>query len=83
MDIPKSFNGIVIKKVEVKTQRVLRVFGEFEGFDKSKLIEAEMLKLGDYAKIRNYIHMGGIFISGLYNKRKILTKDLKKTIIHS
>lgn len=78
MDTPKGFNGVIIKRIDVNTKRVLRVFSEFDGFERSKLIEAEMLKLGDYTKARNYIHMGGIYISNLYSKRKITAQNLKR-----
>lgn len=73
--LPKSFNGIVIRKIKVNTKKVLRIFSEFENFNKQDLIEAELAKINEYTKCRKYISNGKIYIESLYSKSKINTED--------
>lgn len=76
--VPKSFNGIIIRRITIDTKKVLRVFSEFEDFDKQELIEVEMIKLADYNEIRKFIKSNRIYISGLYNIRKIDMKEFTR-----
>lgn len=78
MQLPKSFNGIVIKSVQVNTKKVMRVFSDFEGFNKQELIEAELAKINDYKKSREYIKSNKIYIDKLYNKKQIQIQDFSR-----
>ena len=53
--MPRSFVGDIIRKVSVDTKKVMRVFSEFENFNRQDLIEAELIKLNDYDKAREYV----------------------------
>lgn len=62
MEIPKSFDGKLIRKVNVTTKKQLRIFSDFENFEKAQLIEYQILKLNDYIKAREYINLNKIKI---------------------
>ncbi len=74
----KSFEGIYIKAAEIQTSKVMRVFSEYEKFNKSELIEAEMIKLEDYDKVRKYIRMNKFDITNVLGKRKIEMQEFKR-----
>lgn len=76
--VPKSFNGIIVRKITINTKKVLRVLSEFENFDRNSLIEAEIIKLDGYNKVRNYIKMAKIYIQDMYNIRKIDYSDFNR-----
>lgn len=76
----KSFEGIYIKSAEVGTSKVMRVFSEYEKFNKSELIEAEMIKLKEYEKVRQYIRMNKFNIMSVLGKRKIEMQEFKRIL---
>ncbi len=76
----KSFEGIYIKAAEVGTSKVMRVFSEYEKFNKSELIEAEMLKLKEYETVRKYVRMNKFDIINVFGKRKINTQEFKRIV---
>ena len=78
MKLPKSFNGIAIKRVQVNTKKVMRIFSDFEGFNKQELIEAELAKINDYNKSREYIKNNKIYLDKLYNKKQIQIQDFSR-----
>lgn len=61
--LPKAFKGTIIREINVNTKKVMRVFSEFENFDKSKLIEAEIIKLDQYLEKREFIRKNNIFFN--------------------
>ena len=63
MIIPRAFTGKVIRKLNVMTKKKLRIFLEHENFNKSKLIEYQILNINDYLKIREYIKLNKIQIA--------------------
>lgn len=69
--LPKAFNGIIIKKAEIDTKKVMRAFSDYENFNRSKIIEAEMLKLEGYKKSREFIKSNKLYIVNLKNNRAI------------
>ena len=69
--LPKAFNGIIIKKAEINTKKVMRAFSDYENFNRSKIIEAEMLKLEGYKKSREFIKSNKLYIVNLKNNRAI------------
>lgn len=76
--VPKSFNGIIVRKITINTKKVLRVLSEFKNFDRNSLIEAEIIKMDGYSKVRNYIKMAKIYIQDMYNIRKIDYSDFNR-----
>lgn len=79
----KSFQGIYIKSAEVGTAKVMRVFSEYEKFNKSELIEAEMIKLKEYETVRKYVRMNKFDIINVLGKRKINTQEFKRILKNS
>lgn len=75
LKLPKSFDGVVVRKVIVDTKKVIRVFSELENFNKQDLIEAELAKINNYIKEREYISIGKIYLDSLYNEREISLQD--------
>ena len=69
--IDKGFDGIYIKGVKIGTEKVMRVFGEYENFEKDRLIEAEMVKIGKYDNVRKYIKMNKFEIKQVVGERII------------
>lgn len=69
--IEKGFNGIYIKGIKIGTEKVMRVFGEYENFEKDQLIEAEMVKIGKYNMVREYIKMNKFEIKQVVGERII------------
>lgn len=63
LEIPRAFNGKIIRKLNITTKKKLRIFTEYENFNKSKLIEYQILSLQRYQKIREYIEMNKIKIT--------------------
>lgn len=63
--IPNGFEGKYIKGIRYSTNKVLRIFSEFENFEKSELLEAEISRITDYNNAREYV-----------NKNKIEIKEL-------
>ena len=76
--LPEGFNGIIIRKIRVNTKKILRVFSEFENFEKEELLEAELVKIGNYEKVRNYIDLNKIYVEELYNKKLIDNSEFKR-----
>ena len=81
IQVPMGFNGIIIRKCKINTQKALRIFSEFENFNKEKLIDYELLKCHNYNSIREKIKFDKIYIENLYNNRIIDTGEIKRTQI--
>ena len=79
INVPMGFNGIIIRKCKINTQKALRIFSEFENFNKEKLIDYELLKCHDYNTAREKIKMDKIYIENLYNNRIIDIGEIKRT----
>ncbi|MBR3325144.1 MAG: hypothetical protein IKG14_03775 [Clostridia bacterium] len=75
MKIPKSFDGIIIRGIKANTKKVIRVFSDFEEFSKQDLIEAELAKINDYKKSREYIINNKIYIERIFNKEPITMQE--------
>ena len=78
MKISKGFDGIYIKGIKIGTDKVMRVFGEYENFEKDELIEAEMLKINKYDLVRKYISMNKFVISEVIGERIINLDEFKR-----
>ncbi len=63
LEIPRAFDGKIIKKLNITTKKKLRIFAEYENFSKSKLMEYQILNLPNYSKIREYIEMNKLKIA--------------------
>ena len=70
-NIDKGFDGIYIKGIKIGTEKVMRVFGEYENFEKEQLIESEMLKIEKYNMVRDYIRMNKFEIKEVIGERRI------------
>ena len=70
-NIDKGFDGIYIKGIKIGTEKVMRVFGEYENFAKEELIEAEMVKIEKYNMVRDYIKINKFEIKEVIGERKI------------
>ena len=78
MKISKGFDGIYIKGIKIGTDKVMRVFSEYENFEKDKLIEAEMIKINNYDLVRKYILMNKFNIEEVIGQRVITTEEFKR-----
>ena len=78
LKISKSFNGIVIKSIDINTKKVMRDLEEFIDFNRSKLIEAEILKCNNYEKVKNKIKDNKIQIINYKNKRIINSNEFER-----
>lgn len=78
LELNKSFEGIYIKEAKIDTTKVMRVFSEYEKFNRAELIEAEMLKLEEYNKVRKYIQMNKFDITEVFGKRKIENQEFQR-----
>lgn len=79
--VPIGFNGIIIKKCKINTPKKLRIFSEFENFNKEKLIDYDILKCSNYNSAREKIKLDKIYVEEVYNKRAIENKEIKRTQI--
>ena len=70
-NIDKGFDGIYIKGVKIVTNKIMRVFGEYENFEKNQLIEAEMVKIEKYNMVREYIRINKFEIEQVIGERII------------
>lgn len=78
LKLSKGFDGIYIKSVKVGTDKIMRVFSEYENFNKEELIEAEMIKIGKYESVRKYIEMNKFEIKEVIGERKIFAEEFKR-----
>lgn len=74
-DVGKEFEGILIQKIIVDTNKIMRIFSEMPNMNKEKLIEAELLKEHDYYSRRTFIISNKIKIINLIGKRGIINKN--------
>lgn len=74
IELPNGFNGIVIRKINVNTKKIMRIFSEFENFDRNYLIESEIIRINDYENIRKYISFNKMYIEKFFNE-KLIDKD--------
>ena len=56
----------------------MRIFSEYENMDRSSLIEAEILKLKEYNKARDYINLAKLRITSVKGTREISSEDFKR-----
>ena len=70
-NIDKGFDGIYIKGIKVGTEKIMRIFSEYENFEKDQLIEAEMLKIEKYNMVRDYIKINKFEIKEVIGERRI------------
>lgn len=70
-NIDKGFDGIYIKGIKVGTEKIMRIFSEYENFEKEQLIEAEMLKIENYNMVRDYIKINKFEIKEVIGERRI------------
>lgn len=68
----KEFDGICIEKINVATNKVMRIFSEMENMNRSELIEAEIIKFNDYCEIRKMIKLNKLKIMNVYGRRNII-----------
>lgn len=78
LNLKKSFEGIYIRKIKLTTSKVMRVFSEYERFNKEELIEAEMIKLDKYKTVREYININKFIISKVIGKKAIAEEEFKR-----
>ncbi len=78
LKIDKGFDGIYVKGIKLGTDKVMRVFSEYENFKKSELIEAEILKIEKYNDIRKYIEMNKFEIKQVIGERLIALEEFKR-----
>ena len=77
-NIRKGFDGIYIKGIKIKTDKIMRVFSEYENFNKDNLIEAEMIKINKYDDVRKYIEINKFEISEVIGERIIVKEEFKR-----
>ena len=70
-NIDKGFDGIYIKGIKVGTEKIMRIFSEYENLKKEQLIEAEMLKIENYNMVRDYIKINKFEIKEVIGERRI------------
>lgn len=68
-NIGNEFDGILIQKATANTKKIMRIFSEMINMSKIKLIEAEIIKQGDYLKTREFIKNSKLEISEIFGKR--------------
>ena len=56
----------------------MRVFSEYENFDKNKLIEAEMIKINNYENVRKYIEINKFEVFEVIGERVIAKEEFKR-----
>ena len=56
----------------------MRVFSEYENFNKEELIEAEMIKIGKYELVRKYIEMNKFEIREVIGERRIIPEEFDR-----
>ena len=78
LKLSKGFDGIYIKSIKIGTDKVMRVFSEYENFSKEELIEAEMIKIGKYELVRKYIEMNKFEIREVIGERKIIPEEFTR-----
>ena len=77
-NIEKGFDGIYIKGIKIGTEKVMRVFSEYENFEKEQLIEAEMVKIGKYDMVREYVKMNKFEIKQVIGERIINLDEFRR-----
>ena len=56
----------------------MRVFSEYENFDKDMLIEAEMIRIGKYEDVRKYVNMNKFKIEQVIGEREIQREEFER-----
>lgn len=65
----KDFEGICIENIDIKIDKIMRIFSENENMDKKELFEAELLKQKDLDESRYILEKSKMIITGLIGKR--------------
>ena len=75
----KDFEGICIENIDIKIDKIMRIFSENENMDKKELFEAELLKQKDLDESRYILEKSKMIITGLIGKRgKIDLSEFEK-----
>ena len=78
LKLEKGFDGIYIKGIKIKTDKIMRIFSEYENFDKNKLIEAEMIKINNYEDVRKYIEINKFEVFEVIGERVIAKEEFRR-----
>lgn len=68
IQVAKSFEGIIIKSVQLTTKKVMKIFAENENLPKSKLLEKELIEMNSKERADEFIRTNKITIKSLNNK---------------
>lgn len=60
--LPRGFDGYIIDSIILNSRKVMKVFSDYENFDKSILITSELLKIDNYNKIKEKIIKDKIYV---------------------
>lgn len=75
----KDFDGICIENIDIKIDKIMRIFSENENMDKKELFEAELIKQKDLDESRYILEKSKMKITGLNGKRgKINQSEFEK-----
>ena len=74
IELGKDFEGILIERIKVDTNKIMRIFSEMNKARKEELIEAEIVKKDNYEEIRNLININKLTIAQIYGKRDVISK---------
>ena len=78
LKLQDSFNGIIIKRIQIDTKKVMRILNDFNDFDRAELLEAEIIKQGSYKKARDFISINKFDIIHCINERKIGVNEFER-----
>lgn len=78
MEVPKLFNGIIIRGINFESKKIISKFYDFDNFDKQSLLIATMLEENQYSKIRQIVQNSRIKITSIKNKRIINDKEFER-----
>lgn len=70
LDLPKKYTGTYIKGLKVDTDKTMNVLNDFEGMDRSGLLEIQMASIDDYRSVRKFIEINKFKIVGLIGRNK-------------
>ena len=78
INLPKYFNGIIIRSAIINTKKAIFTKEDLENFDKRKIIEAKILEMKNYELIRNWIIKNKIYIVNCKDRGIIGIKEFKR-----
>ena len=78
-NLNRDFEGICIENIDIKVNKIMRIFSENENMDKKELFEAELIKQKDLDEARYVLEKSKMKIIGLVGKRgKIDLSEFEK-----